>query len=248
MVSTSMKSLSQQYGRQFILSDAAAPNHITPDWFKTEYWQQHGGISPVELGRGAAWFIHAHEQEQHYVLRHYRRGGLIANISLDHYLWTGLDSTRAWREWKLLAHIQGCGLPGPKPLAARVVRHGLFYSADIMTHKLGDTVTLSSYLSGDKLSASKWQSIGSCIRKFHNADIYHADLNAHNLLLDDKGRVYIIDFDKGRIDMGSSWHSKNLQRLHHSLDKLSRQTRSFNFTEDNWGELEQGYSNRTNHG
>lgn len=245
---TSMKSLSQQYGRQSILYDADAVKQITPDWFEPEYWRQHAEISPVELGRGAAWFIHAHEQDQQYVLRHYRRGGFVANISSDRYLWTGLDGTRAWREWKLLAHIQDCSLPGPKPLAARVVKHGLFYSADIITHKLDNTVTLSSYLSGDKLSASKWQSIGSCIRKFHNAHIYHADLNAHNLLLDDEGSVYMIDFDKGRIDMNSSWHRKNLQRLHHSLDKLSRQMRAFNFTEDNWGELEQGYSSRTNLG
>jgi len=239
-VSNTIKPVVERHGQQRIIYDAGASVSISPDWFEPDYWQQQGELTLAGTGRGAAWFID--HQDQRYVLRHYRRGGLVAKISTDRYFWVGLENTRAWSEWKLLAHIQQRGLHGPRPLAARIVRHGLFYSADLLTYRIEDTVSLSEYLAEKKLSVAGWQAIGACIRKFHKAHIYHADLNAHNLLLDDNENVYMIDFDKGRIDQNSCWHRPNLQRLRHSLDKLSRQDRSFNFFDDNWIELERGYA------
>lgn len=225
---------------QYLLYDASFSDRLNNEWLDVDYWQGKAEIQPAGLGRGSAWFISTPLED--YVLRHYRRGGLMARITTDRYFWVGLEHTRAWQEWKLMAHIQRRGLPGPIPLAARVVRHGLFYTADILTRRIKNTVSLSEYLSEKKLSAAGWQAIGSCIRKFHKAHIYHADLNAHNLLLDENENVYMIDFDKGRIDQNSCWHRPNLQRLRHSLDKLSRQATSFNFFDDNWIELERGYA------
>jgi tRNA A-37 threonylcarbamoyl transferase component Bud32 len=53
----------------------------------------------------------------------------------------------------------------------------------------------------------------------HGAD--HADLNAHNILLDDKDEVSVVDFDRGRLRTAGSWQQHNLQRLHRSLLKVS---------------------------
>ena len=234
--------ISKQYGKQHILYSADAAIPVTTDWFEPGYWQHLDGLSSVGTGRGAAWFIHDAEQDQDYVLRHFRRGGLIAKLSKDRYIWTGLDNTRAWREWALLNYIQECGLAGPRPLAARVIRHGLFYTADILTYRIKNTRALSDCLSDEKLSAATWQSIGTCIRQFHDAHIYHADLNAHNILLNNERQVYIIDFDKGRVDKSKNWYEKNLQRLKRSLTKLSEQYNKFEYSDTDWSELERGYA------
>ena len=46
--------------------------------------------TPSTGGRGAACFIEA--DGRNLVLRHYRRGGLIARLSADRYLWRGADA------------------------------------------------------------------------------------------------------------------------------------------------------------
>lgn len=235
-----MKPVTWQNNQHYILYDEAAGNSVSEGWFDPEFWMQNGEITAAGLGRGSAWFISCDDQQ--FVLRHYRRGGLVARLSDDKYIWTGLENTRPWREWKLLAYIQQCGLPGPIPVAANVTRHGLIYQGDIITRKLDNTISLSSCLLTSALTTAGWQSIGSCIRSFHDHSIYHADLNAHNLLLGDNDQVYLIDFDKGRIDEGTDWHSKNLNRLRRSLDKLTMQEKEFHFNDENWHELESGYS------
>ena len=38
-----------------------------------------------------------------------------------------------------------------------------------------------------------WIDIGRCIRRFVDAGVHHADLNAHNVLLDSEDRVWLVD-------------------------------------------------------
>ncbi|MGH7487911.1 MAG: lipopolysaccharide kinase InaA family protein, partial [bacterium] len=66
-----------------------------------------------------------------------------------------------------------------------------------------------------------WHAIGACIRRFHDAGIYHADLNAHNIMLDNKDAVYLLDFDRGeRRTPVILWQQANLARLSRSLRKF----------------------------
>ena len=58
---------------------------------------------------------------------------LVAKVSRDRYWWRGEFATRAFREWQLLYHLHRAGLPVPTPVAARYRRHGLMYTADILT-------------------------------------------------------------------------------------------------------------------
>ena len=46
------------------------------------------------------------------------------------------------------------------------------------------------------LSILTWIAIGRCIRRFHDLGVCHADLNAHNMLLNEDAKVYMIDFDQ----------------------------------------------------
>ena len=238
--SSGIRSVSEQVENRYIIYDARLAGQISAQWFEPEYWRAHAEVQAVGAGRGQAWFIQ--NAEQSYVLRHYRRGGLVAKITSDRYLWTGLKKTRAWREYQLLVTLQEFGLPSPRPLAAQVRRQGRFYSADLLTQRIPDSQPLSRILAERSLNDTLWRSIGKCIRAFHDHDIYHADLNAHNILLDNKDHVYLIDFDKSSVDQDSSWHQRTLQRLQRSLIKLQTQGSNFHFSEANWQALMAGYN------
>jgi 3-deoxy-D-manno-octulosonic acid kinase len=238
-MSSGIHSLSQQFENRYMIYDAELAGQISPGWFDPQYWQTHGELSEVGRGRGRAWFITSDDRQ--FVLRHYRRGGLMAKITTDRYAWTGLQRTRAWREYYLLARLLELGLPAPRPLAAQVLRHGSFYTADLLTVRIPDSRPLSQILETQTLAAQQWRDIGKCIAAYHRHNIFHADLNAHNILLDRAGRVFLIDFDKGRVDQDHSWHLATLQRLERSLNKLSAQHAGLHFRNEDWAALLAGY-------
>lgn len=229
----------EQFENSHIIYDAQLTGQISTQWFDPEYWQSRAEVRRAGNGRGEAWFIHGEHDD--YVLRHYRRGGLMARVTTDRYVWTGLHKTRAWREFQLLVTLQELGLPAPVPMAARVCRHGGFYTADLMTRRIPDSQSLSTILGQQVLEHGQWQDIGRCIRRFHNHDICHADLNAHNILLDGERRVYLIDFDKSDVDQDSSWQPRTLQRLQRSLLKLRENAPEFHYDEADWRALMDGY-------
>src|SRR6185312_24099 len=58
------------------------------------------------------------------------------------------------------------------------------------------------------------------VGRFHRAGIWHADLNAHNVLVSPAG-LHLIDFDRGRQRApAAGWRLANLRRLRRSLLKL----------------------------
>ena len=90
--------------------------------------------------------------------------------------------------------------------------------------------TLAEVLEKKAISAEQWKKVGACIKLFHQHDIYHADLNARNILLTESGDVYLIDFDNSDFRVGSdSWKMDNLTRLKRSLLKFKKNESCFNF-------------------
>jgi len=231
-------------GVQHVLYDADQLSDIEPMMFDPLALQQAGLVQGSAEGRGTTHFIELSGKSC--VLRHYRRGGL-ARLLGDCYLRCNLSQTRAWREWHLLASLTAQGLPVPQPVAAQVITHGLFYRADLIMQRLNGTRSLSQALeNAAALSEKQWEAIGQCIRRFHDAGVYHADLNAHNILLGAEERVWLIDFDRGEIRLpADNWQQANLARLRRSLDKLSTlQWNShgvFHFTDTDWQKLMLGW-------
>lgn len=234
-----VKIVTQQIDNHAILYDSGLVSQIDLQWFAPAYWIQTSQINGNALGRGTTLFIFQGELKM--VLRHYRRGGILAKLLGDRYLWTGLEQTRAWREFKLLIKLHQQGLFVPQPVAARVSRHGLRYSADLITRRIPRAQTLAETLKDSALSDAQWRSIGTTIRQFHDANVYHADLNAHNILLDHEQRVALIDFDKGGIRESGSWKQANLQRLQRSLNKLRHQGKILHFDDSGWLALVAAY-------
>jgi 3-deoxy-D-manno-octulosonic acid kinase len=206
--------------------------------FDAQYWQEKEKVTGSATGRGTTWFIQLSTLQA--ALRHYRRGGLFGKIISDTYFFTGYETTRSIAEFHLLKHLQGQGVNVPKPIAANVKRCGLLYKADILSEKIPDAIDLVDLLQQRKLTDHEYMCIGQEIKKLHQAQVNHTDLNIHNILLDKDGRVWIIDFDKCYQQTGDSWKEKNLQRLLRSFNKELNK-RQIKWSLEDWDILVKGY-------
>lgn len=201
-----------------ILFDRAHIAQADGAWLAPDYWQ--GARAEASRGgRGAVWLVQGDFGAG--VLRHYRRGGLVARFNRDRYLWRGEDATRSFREFRLLAELRRRGLNVPQPLIAGYAREGAFYRADLLTAMIASARTLAERIAERLPEAATWQRIGTTLARLHLAGAFHADLNAHNLMLDADDEVWVIDFDRGELRAPApGWTRANLARLQRSLHKL----------------------------
>jgi 3-deoxy-D-manno-octulosonic acid kinase len=222
-----------------MLYDASRAGNLTPACFDAESLAACGEIGGTARGRGRTYFVST--QGRRWVLRHYRRGGLVARVSQDRYLWRGEAATRPFLEWQLTYHLHRAGLPVPAPVAARYEQHGSTYRGDIITERLPDVSSLAECLAVGALSVLNWIAIGRCLRRFHDLGVCHADLNAHNVMLGQADEVFLIDFDRGSLRRPGFWCDGNLVRLRRSLEKLTYGLPADRFTEADWHGLLDGY-------
>ena len=226
-----------------MLSDPASlgnlPEPAAESLFDPDYWRARGELLAVQGGRGAAWFIASGKRQ--WALRHFRRGGLAARIARDSYLWLGEDKVRSFAEYRLLELLAQRGLPVPAPVAASYRRRGLLYRCDLITQRIMDSAPLSELLAQRALPETAWRAVGAALARLHEAGVDHADLNAHNILLDVRSTVSVIDFDRGRLRSPGGWSARNLERLERSLKKISQGLPSDRFSETAWSRLLAGY-------
>jgi 3-deoxy-D-manno-octulosonic acid kinase len=223
---------------QVMLFDVEHFSDPTPNIFTGQYWHAQNAVTGEAKGRGITYFFQHEENE--YVLRHYRRGGLIGKVLSDQYLYTGLEQTRAWQEFKLLQHMQSLELNCPTPIAAMLSKSGLYYQADLISKKIPDANDLHHILLDTNVSVEVCQKIGQTIAQFHNHQIYHHDLNIHNIMLDAHQKVWLIDFDKCKIKQGESWKKLNVARLKRSFEKETR-LNNIHWQTSNWLTLLSAY-------
>lgn len=203
-------------GDRVVIYDAARLPAPAAAWFDPAHWPQR---RVLDKGRGATYAIDAPFGAA--VLRRYRRGGAVARVLKDSYVWTGTASARPLREFRLLAAAVAAGLPVPRPLAAEVRRRGAFYTGDLLMAQIAAAETLSARLAATAdWTAIDWTRLGSTLGQVHASGFQHADLNAHNLLLDAHGAVWVIDWDRGRQRDPAGWSAEVLARLQRSLRKL----------------------------
>ena len=224
-----------------ILYDRSIINQISDARFTPGGWLHVEAVGDVlgSGGRGTTLFVG--NRPRQFVLRHYRRGGLPGKLVRDHYVWTGEDDTRPFREWRMLAKMADYGLRVPRPAAARYVRSGPFYTADIITLRIPGVRALAEVISDQPREAAYWGSIGADIQEFHAAGVYHADMNAYNLQVDAKDRLWMLDFDRGRLREPGPWQQQTLMRLHRSLRKLRAMHSNLYFGRAEWAALLAGY-------
>ncbi|MGH8220808.1 MAG: 3-deoxy-D-manno-octulosonic acid kinase [Steroidobacteraceae bacterium] len=222
-----------------MLYDASRTGNFPAAAFEASYWRAREELEGEGRGRGAVHFIVT--QGRHWVLRHYRRGGLFALLARDRYLWSGEAAARPFAEWQLMYHLHRAGLPVPAPVAARYRKEGLTYRGDIITERLPETLSLAEGLKVGALSLLNWIAIGRAIRRFHDLGVCHANLNAHNVLLGRADEVFLVDFDRGSLRKPGLWCDANLVRLRRSLEKVTYALPDDRFTEADWHGLLDGY-------
>ncbi len=214
-----MKHATHRESSWAVIYDAGLKHAPGLDEFSVDYWRSRQAVSGEATGRGSAWFIETPDGPV--VLRHFLRGGWAAKLSRQAYFFTGISKSRPFREYHILAGLYEKGLPVPRPVAALCQHKGLVATGAIMTACIPSATTLADVVAGAGEIEGLWASVGRCIREFHSAGVWHADLNARNILLDAESRVYLIDFDRARLQAGKPVNGEdNLNRLKRSLVKF----------------------------
>ncbi len=224
-----------------ILYDPAIVNQISAASFTPRGWAVSSQVEGALKSGGRGRTLVVGDGESEFVLRHYFRGGLPGRFLRDAYLWNGEDRTRSFMEWRLLVKLCELGLPVPQPAAASYSRRGLVYRADLLTVRIPGIRSLADRIASAPLPASAWQRIGRGIAGFHAKGVNHADLNAYNVQLDDEGKLWLLDFDRGRIMPPGVWQQKNLARLNRSLRKIRAARPDVAFSQGDWRLLVDAY-------
>jgi 3-deoxy-D-manno-octulosonic acid kinase len=202
----------QERDGRVLVADAVASVY-SPAWFEpapADAGGLHGGRGSVAVIETAAGAL---------VRRDYLRGGLPRHLSRDAYLWTGATRTRAFREFRLLLDLHAAGLPVPEPVAARYRRRGLVYRAALLMRLIPDARTLGQVLAAGADPQATLGPALAAVAQLHAAGVWHADLNADNLLVDAGGKVWLIDFDRAQAGITAA------PRLRGNLDRLLRSLR-----------------------
>jgi 3-deoxy-D-manno-octulosonic acid kinase len=224
-----------------IVYDSDIFDQVSEDLFRARGWQS---VEPVRgtlraAGRGNTLIVS--DGGQDFVLRKYVRGGLVGRLIKDTYFWNGEDDTRCFAEWRLLRNLVKKGLNVPIPAAAYYRRTAMFYTADLLTVRIPGIQSLADRIMQARGSDEFWESLGVAICRIHAEDVYHADMNAYNIQLDENDEVWLLDFDRGELSPTGTWKQETLSRLHRSLRKITSLSPGIHFDETNWQKLLDGY-------
>ena len=131
----------------------------------------------------------------------------------------------------------------PNPVAAHLYRTGFIYTADIITSYLPNTRKLSWFIAQGRVPADSWRRVGAMIAAVHGHGVDHPDLTAHNVLLDDAGKPFLVDFDNAQRKSPGDWSRLGLERFNRSLRKVALETGT-EFDSAAWAEIQAGYAAR----
>ncbi len=210
------------------------------------YALTHAHDRPLQ-GRGRVYRIAAPHAD--WVVRHYRRGGLVAPLLNDAYL--RLGAPRPLRELHASEQARARGIDTPRVVAVAIAPRGPFYRADIATQYIEDAIDLATITFGNDAALSgtpapalarrspfpsarsqsilveAWAAAGALVRRTAHAGVLHADLNLKNILIAGAASspsAWLIDLDRCRIRSAASDRDlgRMLERIHRSREKLER--------------------------
>jgi 3-deoxy-D-manno-octulosonic acid kinase len=176
-------------------------------------------VARAFTGRGAAYVMND------WVVRHYRRGGLIAKLSHDAYVRAG--TPRPFCELHASVAARRKHVPTPEVVAAIVYPGVATYRGDIATRLIPDSrsladIAIRAQRADAPLRIEAWRAAGSLLRIAFDAGVHHADLNLGNILIAG-GRALLIDLDRAHVSdgaVGASQRAAMIARFHRSRRKL----------------------------
>ena len=135
------------------------------------------------------------------VVKHYKRGGLIGRLIKRRYLKWG--KTRGQLEFDLLQKVRSLGINVPEPLLYAHRGHW-FYRAWLVTREIKEPLVLARLsLIDEKRARRAMTSVTEQISRLIDHGIWHVDLHPGNVVIDQKDRVFLVDFDKGQVCQGN---------------------------------------------
>lgn len=169
------------------------------------------------------------------IVRHFRRGGLVAKFNSDTFLrlppWS---SFRMFAELKVLSALSLQGACVPRPVGAIVqpmVRAGnaALYRGLLITEELSGTKNLLAEAANGSAAGLPIEELcrraGVEARRCLTLGVFHPDLHPGNVLFDAAGKTYIIDFDQARLNydrpLREPWQRRTVARWNRSIDKHS---------------------------
>ena len=226
-------------GHHFLYDDTLMDDP-TLEMFDKAFWQHKNAVVGQAKGRGTTLFIKYNDQ--HWVLRHFKRGGLIGKLLNDQYLFMGVERSRPFEEFRLLTHMREHGLNVPTPVGAHIHRRGFIYQGNLITQNIPNSHDLHHILTRQPLSEKNWRKVGQALASMHQCQVYHHDANIRNIMIDNLDNVWLIDFDRCHKRNGNSWKKDNLARLLRSLKKEKQKNASFYWNQDDWQYCIDGYN------
>ena len=177
-------------------------------------------------GRGPAFAVPLPGACGRAVVRHARRGGWLARVNKDLFV----SRLRPLRELITSMRLRLLGVPTPEFIAYAMYPWGLFFRYDVATREVEHGADLAAWLqrTGESLSRlALIEATAVLLDRLSEAGAHHADLNAKNVLLVPRSTGYegiVLDVDHVQFHIPRSpmVQAANLQRLQHSLRKLSR--------------------------
>ena len=210
------------------------------DWFERTQSPSESSVNQWQSGRQS--IVRFKVGANNMVMRHYCRGGLPARFSKDKFVFRGFESSRPFRELNLLMQMRQLELPVPEPIEARCIRKGALYHADIIMDEIVNSKTLAQVMTENTQRKEWWMKVGKIIMSFHHQGIQHVDLNTNNILFDQAGNIYLIDFDRCvQRPYSQAWAQVGLNRLKRSLEKQKQNNSNTCYQQSDFESLMQGY-------
>jgi 3-deoxy-D-manno-octulosonic acid kinase len=174
--------------------------------------------------RGSAFRIRLSDAPEIFA-RRARRGGLVRFVLKDLYF----GNPRPFKELELTIAAERRGVAVAEPIGAMIEWAGpLLYRGFYLSRAL-DGMTLWEFVQTDDDATVRSHVLTiarAAIEKMHDAGLFHADLNLHNLMVtkaNESFAVVILDLDKSRLKDGPlsrAMRRANWARLARSARKL----------------------------
>jgi len=128
------------------------------------------------------------------VVRAYRHGGLFRAFTGAFFL----DQERVISEAEVMAYLRESGVPVAAPFAAVIERTFLLKRLYLLTIFEKDAVSLLEYLKNNRKRERRRaiRAFADLLWRLEQAGVYHRDLHLQNVLVDRRGRLMLLDFDR----------------------------------------------------
>lgn len=145
-------------------------------------------------------------------VKQYAHGGLLRTVTGGQFLCVG--PSRSLLEFTMLERVRSLGINAPKPML--FVNKGSFlYRTWLFMEEIPESRNLAEVSGSEKGEDSDvlhdaMTKLAEQVLTLVSHKVFHVDLHPGNVLVDNTGRVFIVDFDKAREFEGSSEQLREL--------------------------------------